>query len=478
MCFPPSSCLRKCTLIVTLLLVSLVFSTAVGGASPALFSDDFDGTSIDTTKWIVQENVNGGSGGSITVADSYVSLTSDGTSFPCIYTATNPFPTSGDFAVEFDIKYTRVSGWGTGLWITQGVFEPTEDGVEANIMQVWADFDGGSGPDVRAYLLGKQVFRRQIQKNSLDKYESNTFTFRLQCSGDVYTLYLNNELLLSAQSTLRADTIGFGHPPIYYVPWSFSYPWSSFEINSIRLLEPSVLSISTNPSSTIDVGFKVDINGKLTDRAGIALPSASVLLSYQIPSTSTWNPITSAITDANGDYAITWFAPATGNFIIKTEWAGDSTYAGTFVYKNISITDSSGEALFLAESNSTLSSLAFNSTSKEIGFTASGPSGTTGYVRFVILKKVMENLTDFKVFLDGKQIQFTATSEGEMYVLYFQYSHSSHNILIKMLTSATTAPQEIQQQTEPFPTTLVIVSVVCVAAFSAVLLVYVKKHKH
>ena len=469
-----------------LLLVSLVFSTAVAGASPAPFSENFNGTSLDTTKWIVEENVNGGSGGTITVADSYVYLTSNGTSSPLVYTATNPFPTSGDFAVEFDIKYTRVSGWGTGFWITEGFFEPTESGRGANIMQVWADFNG-PGPHVDAYLLGKQVFQGSVQKNAFNEYESDTFTFRLQCSGDVYTLFLDGEELSSAQSTLRADTIGFGHPPIYYVPWSFSSQWSSFKIDSIRLLEPSVLSISTNPSSALDFGFKVGISGRLTDRNGTALSSAPVLLSYQIPGTSTWNPVASASTDTNGAYAITWLAPATGNFILKTEWAGDSTYAGAFAYKNVSVTDGHGEALFLAESNSTLSSLVFNSTSKEIGFTASGPSGTTGYVRFMILKNVMENITEFKVFLDGKQVQFTVTSEGEMYVLDFHYSHSSHSILIKMLSSAATNSPEQQpelqiepepQQVEPFPTTLVIASVVSVAGFIMGLLVYFKKCKH
>jgi hypothetical protein len=244
------------------------------------------------------------------------------------------------------------------------------------------------------------------------------------------------------------------------------------------MLEPTVLSISTNPSSTIGANFKVDVSGKLTDLTGTELSSASVLLSYHIPGTSTWTPITSALTDANGDYAITWFVPATGNFIVKTEWAGDSTYSGTSVYKNVSVTNGSGEALFLAESNSTLSSLAFNSTSKEIGFTASGPSGTTGYVRFIILKELMQNITDFKVFLDGKQLQFTVTSEGEKHVLYFQYSHSSHNILIKMLTSATTADSPETQQATPFPATLFIASAVSIAVWSVGLLVYFKKRKH
>ena len=132
--FSHSLCLRKCAIVFVFLLVSLVVSTVAGEVSSTLFSDDFDGSSIDTTKWVVQQNVNGGSGGSITVADSYVSLTSDGTSFPLVYTATNPFPTSGDFAVEFDIKYTRLTSWGTGFWVSQGPFVPSEDELLANIL--------------------------------------------------------------------------------------------------------------------------------------------------------------------------------------------------------------------------------------------------------------------------------------------------------------------------------------------------------
>jgi hypothetical protein len=474
--FSHSLCLRKCAIVFVFLLVSLVVSTVAGEVSSTLFSDDFDGSSIDTTKWVVQQNVNGGSGGSITVADSYVSLTSDGTSFPLVYTATNPFPTSGDFTVEFDIKYTRLTSWGTGFWVSQGPFVPSEDELLANILQVWAHTDE-TGPNVGAALLGKEAYKSAIQKNPFKQWESSTLTFRLQYSKNIYTLYLNGEVMLSVHSMLRADTIGFGHPPLFYVPKSYPNPWTSFKINSIRMLQPSSLSISTNPLSTVDVGYKVDISGRLTNLTGTALPSASVLLSYQIPGMSAWNPIASAITDANGAYAITWFAPATGNFLMKTEWAGDSTYAGTLEFKNISVARGTGEALFLAESNSTLSSLAFNSTSKEISFTASGPSETTGYVRFIISNTLMENLTDFRVFLDGQQIQFTATSEGEMQVLYFQYSHSSHSILIKMLTSETADSPE-PQQVESFLTAVVAAaSVASVTILGLGLLVYFMKRK-
>ncbi len=87
-----------------LLLTAIALAIAVRAqVSSSLFSDHFDGTTIDTTKWVVEQNVDGGSGGSATVADSYVSLTSDGTSFPVLCTADNPFPTtSGDFTLSLN----------------------------------------------------------------------------------------------------------------------------------------------------------------------------------------------------------------------------------------------------------------------------------------------------------------------------------------------------------------------------------------
>jgi hypothetical protein len=56
-------------LFLLLTATALVVSVRAQVSSP-LFSDHFDGTTIDTTKWLVQQNVDGGNGGSVTVGDS------------------------------------------------------------------------------------------------------------------------------------------------------------------------------------------------------------------------------------------------------------------------------------------------------------------------------------------------------------------------------------------------------------------------
>jgi hypothetical protein len=416
------------------------FNFATGASSSPFFFENFDGTTIDTQKWNVQQNLNTsgypGYGGSANVSEGYLYITGNGTSIPCVTSAVNPFPIAQDFAVEFDIIFTRIGNWGSGMWISQGPFVPNQKDLLANILQVWAD--SGSGNSI--IFLSKEVYQNYVPWNPFGYSNTSTLNVRIQYSKGIYTLYLNDEKLASGQSNLRPDTIGFGHPPAFWVPEQIPMNWTAFKVGSIKVLPPTSVSLASTPSSTT-LGFKVDINGRLTDKQNNSVSGANVVLSYLVPGVSTYNVLTSVITDTDGSYFATWFPPATGNYLLKAEWIGDGTYAGTFECKNISVARGTGETLFLAESNSTLSSLAFNSTSKEISFSASGPSGTTGYVRFLISKTLMGNFTELKVYLDGLQIQFNSFSEGDMLSLNFHYNHSSHDILIRLPTSAVSEPE-------------------------------------
>lgn len=95
---------------------------------------------------------------------------------------------------------------------------------------------------------------------------------------------------------------------------------------------------------------------------------------------------------------------------------------------------------FCIESNSTVSALAFNSTTQEISFTVSGPNDTTGYVNITISKTLLPNLAGLKIYIDKQDINFTANTIGDSQVLYFAYHHSTHNITIH-LPSTETAPE-------------------------------------
>ena len=136
----------------------------------------------------------------------------------------------------------------------------------------------------------------------------------------------------------------------------------------------------------------------------------NIVFSYQTPGVTEWNYFTSATTNSQGDYSATWVPSTTGSFVIKAEWRGDNNYSGASDAKNISVIRSADTTLLFVESNSTLSSLSLNASANEVSFEVSGPAGTRGYVKFLISRVLIANLTQFRVYMDGNETEFTATS--------------------------------------------------------------------
>jgi len=81
-------------------------------------------------------------------------------------------------------------------------------------------------------------------------------------------------------------------------------------------------------------------------------------------------------------------------------------------------------------SNSTISELAFNSTSKTITFTISGPSGTAGYTHVTIAKTLIGDITELAIYIDGNQTDYTATSTEHNWMIHFTYHHSTHKVVM------------------------------------------------
>lgn len=92
------------------------------------------------------------------------------------------------------------------------------------------------------------------------------------------------------------------------------------------------------------------------------------------------------------------------------------------------VTEANNKAVFYVESNSTVTALAFNSTSGELSFTVSGESGTIGYVKATLSRNLTENAENIKVSLDGKLINREVTEASSMYVVTFNYPHSTHKV--------------------------------------------------
>ncbi len=293
----------------------------------------------------------------------------------------------------------------------------------------------GMGSDV--YCFGPMIFLNfEITPLFFDNNNNQIFP-------SSWDIQFPNETLLSVSST--SSFIGpIGRYLIRNVNWNgvivpLREPVSFF-LGSDSVWEPKVnctlptnLSLSSS-SSTLMVGYKVTIHGilKCNDVGIIAAP---ILLSYSVTDGATWNEITQVYTSAEGNYSAIWIPSATGNFILKAGWEGNSTYPraiNTTVLSSIAYDD---QYVFSVESNSTISELAFNTNNWKLSFEATGPEGTTGYIRVTVAKSLVADVANIRVFMDGKENNFTITSLDGSWLLYFTYSHSTHQVEVDLDTT-------------------------------------------
>jgi hypothetical protein len=137
-------------------------------------------------------------------------------------------------------------------------------------------------------------------------------------------------------------------------------------------------------------------------------------------------------TDADGEFVAVWMPSVTGNYLIKAVWEGNSAISGASAIVSLAVMPYAEQSVLRVTSNSTISELAFNSTSKELSFVANGSSGTTGYVNVYVPKSLIGDISSLKVYLDGNELTHAAKSQGESWLVSFIYQHSSHRIVLAL----------------------------------------------
>ncbi len=224
-------------------------------------------------------------------------------------------------------------------------------------------------------------------------------------------------------------------------------------------LMQSQITITPEVSSTI-LSTPINIKGKLADSNGSSITNENVILSYSFPGINGWLPISSAYTDASGEYAIQWANTATGCFSLKVQWNGNTTCLGCSNTTTVNILPYKDSSVFFVQSNSTVTALSFNSTSLELAFSVTGPSGTRGYTQVTIDNSLISNPENLQVKLDGKELDYTIMQLDNSWVITLNYSHSTHEINMQLQAS---------QQTEIGQNYLLLTGVI-LAVFFAVLI--------
>jgi hypothetical protein len=197
-------------------------------------------------------------------------------------------------------------------------------------------------------------------------------------------------------------------------------------------------------SSTTTSGFNVQIQGALALN-NTAISGTGILFSYSATGGSTWHDLAFIITGNNGNFSIAWMPSASGNYIIKGVWPSDGIYASVSTTVNFAVAPSS-QNVFSVSSNSTIASLAFDSTLNQLSFSVSGPSGTTGYVQACIPKSLMPNVSSLGVTLDNNHVVYNTFSTTDSWIITIEYSHSSHTVVMA-LNSASPTPTPISAPT-------------------------------
>jgi hypothetical protein len=188
----------------------------------------------------------------------------------------------------------------------------------------------------------------------------------------------------------------------------------------------------TCQSSTTNSNFKVTISGALSSN-NTGIQDASILLSTSVDIGKSWNQLTSVSTAESGAFAVAWTPLVTGSFLIKAEWAGNSEYSAVQTTVNLIVTPFEEQHTFFSvASNSTVSAFAFNSTSRELSFTVTGASGTTGYIDMYVPKSLVSDVSSLKVYLDGSQLTYTSESQGDSWRIVFGYHHSTHQVAVTL----------------------------------------------
>ncbi|MCJ7635210.1 hypothetical protein MUP77_22825, partial [Candidatus Bathyarchaeota archaeon] len=241
------------------------------------------------------------------------------------------------------------------------------------------------------------------------------------------------------------------HPILPFTLGSrYTFTSGASQDNGVHTFAGTGFTLKTTPSQTITV---TDGSMYATSNPITVTPRSITVTSnptgsgyirvdgqtYVTPATFNWTVGDSHNISANSPVIITsnqsrytyssWSDSGSQSHTITVSLTSISTFTANFrlqYYHSVS-----GSAL-IVDSNSTVTGLAFNSTSRKLSFTVSGASETTGYANITIAKSLIGDINGIMVYLDGNLINFNSVSIGDSWLLQFTYQHSDHRVDVSL----------------------------------------------
>jgi hypothetical protein len=228
--------------------------------------------------------------------------------------------------------------------------------------------------------------------------------------------------------------------------------WDRIQIINGRAAKESIIL-----GETVTIWFKATYeydNTAFTSTNGTLYLNATAM---------TWPP-----TNTRWEYTYTATAIETATFTISEVY--DNSQGLTTINDTVgSQTITVWSTPFSIISNSTITELAFNSTSKTLTFTVNGSTGTTGYTNLTIAKTLIEDISGLTIYLDQDPINYITTSTDYFWLIHFTYNHSTHKVVIIL-----NSPYCAQFIETPLGTAAAF-SVITLAILATTLLVWIRR---
>lgn len=241
--------IKKRSIIVGLLVSLLVL--LLNSKQTLSLEENFDKSSLDDNKWKSYEN-----DGKIELLDSELKLSSNGGTFPYIYTLNNPFLEKDNFSIKIKMQYTSLHSRGGG--ITIGNLTPPNScsvqyydshGKEIILFTILQD----SVKPFRVFFVPCRDTSEcnhepstvlKLEESNLDPIELQIVYFESR-----YKFFYNGSWIFTSKETPRRPNVLFiGNPTNH----EHNSPWSSFSVDSIEILPFYPSSPSPSPSIFLD----------------------------------------------------------------------------------------------------------------------------------------------------------------------------------------------------------------------------------
>jgi hypothetical protein len=240
--------------------------------------------------------------------------------------------------------------------------------------------------------------------------------------------------LSTVNSTIRQfidNAITPGQSYVYYIQAINELGASAYSEGSPPIIAYSLVRLDIGSVSSVT---GLGITNTLTGRIGLVsndqpITGLEITLAYSVNNGNSWIDLPTVISSSDGSFNRSWIPTAEGVYLIRAAWLGNDQYPSSEAIFSLAIAISTANDIFTVQSNSIISNLLFNSETKQLSFTVSGESGTSGYTRIIISKELVADGNDIIITLDGAEMNYELSSTDTSWVLNFTYSHSSHDIV-------------------------------------------------